>query len=493
MARLEAGTIRRPRRDPSGRRWVERAIAEHGAEGVGSASGADVRPPLHNGCMDDFAQLRSDDGDVVALAEIVAGVESVEAALTASQVAQMRLLARAGQLAEKQAAGSPQNVRIHDMALRSIAAELGGVLRVTDRTVQQRIGEARDIVECYPAALAAWEAGKITRGHVRVIIEAGGVVPTERRAEFEQQAISHCTHDTPNRVRAQVEMLAHRLSEVSFTERHRAAAAGRQVRCVPGRDGMSDVVATVPTVIADGVLDRLTQQAQSIVDARGGVARGGAACDGDADDDARTMDQVRADVFADLLLAGAPSLDPTAHGDGPGTLGAIRAQVQVIVPAVTLLAADDGPADLVGRSPVDADTARCLAANAPSWTRVLTEPVEGTVLAVDRYRTPWPQRRFLRARDQHCRFPGCRRAAIRCEIDHTIDAARGGPTALWNLAHLCQRHHSMKQFTPWQVRQLSGGVLEWTSPVGRSYRENAPAPPVHFTLGPIPTGPPAPF
>lgn len=143
--------------------------------------------------------------------------------------------------------------------------------------------------------------------------------------------------------------------------------------------------------------------------------------------------------------------------------------------------------------PIDADTARCLAADAPSWSRVLTEPVEGVVLAVDRYRTPWPQRRFLRARDQHCRFPGCRRAAIRCEIDHTVDAALGGPTALWNLAHLCQRHHSMKQFTLWQVRQLPGGILVWTSPTGRVYRDDAPAPPVHFSPRIVADSGPAPF
>ncbi len=180
-----------------------------------------------------------------------------------------------------------------------------------------------------------------------------------------------------------------------------------------------------------------------------------------------------------------PPLDPTATGDAPGPLGAIRAQVQVIVPALTLLGDDDGPADLVGRSPIDADTARLLATHAPSWARVLTDPVEGTVLAVDRYRTPWPQRRYLRARDQHCRFPGCRQAAIRSEIDHTIDAALGGPTALWNLAHLCQRHHSMKQFTRWKVVQLAAGVLVWTSPTGRVYREDAPAPPVSFQPAPL--------
>ena len=43
-----------------------------------------------------------------------------------------------------------------------------------------------------------------------------------------------------------------------------------------------------------------------------------------------------------------------------------------------------------------------------------------------------------------------------------------------NLAHLCQRHHSMKQFTPWKVRQLPGGVLEWTSPLGRCYTDASP-------------------
>ena len=450
--------------------------------------------PLHTlEDMDEYSGSMGSDADVAALASIVGEVEAAVVLLTAAQVAEVRALARAGQLAARQAAGSPAAVRAHDMALRSVAAELGGVLRVTDRTVQSRIDEARDLVEHYAATLAAWESGRITRGHVRVITDAGSVLvdaSPERRAEFEAAAIARCERDTPNRVRSEVEILAERFAERSFTDRHRDAAAERRVRVVPGSAGMSDLIATLPTVIADGILDRLTQQAQIIVDARepgnagsafGARGAGDAASAGDSEHDRRRIDQVRADVFSDLLLAGAPALDPTASGDGEGSLGAIRAQVQVIVPALTLLGVDDGPADLVGRSPIDAETARCLAGNTHSWARVLTDPVEGTVLAVDRYRTPWPQRRFLRARDQHCRFPGCRRAAIRCEIDHTIDAAKGGPTALWNLAHLCQRHHSMKQFTRWKVRQLPGGVLEWTSPTGRIYREDAPAPPVAFT------------
>ncbi|WP_433720398.1 DUF222 domain-containing protein [Microbacterium laevaniformans] len=429
--------------------------------------------------MEETTPMSEDSDQLSVLAALVAETETVLAEVSAAQAAEVRLLARAGQLAERQAATQRGSVRVHDMALRSIAAELGGVMRVTDRTVQQRIGEARELVESYPATLEAWETGRLTRAHVRVILDAGACVPADRKAPFEAEAIRLCAGDTPNRVRSAVEILAERCAERSFTERHAEASRGRRVRVVPGAQGMSDLIATVPTVIAEGVMDRLTQQATVIIDART-----------PDDDDPRTTDQVRADVLSDLLLTGAPALDPTACGDGPGTLGAIRAQVQVIVPALTLLGADEGPVDLVGRAPIDAATARCLAAETHSLARVLTDPVDGTVIAVDRYRTAGPQRRFLRARDQHCRFPGCRRAAIRCEIDHTIDHARGGPTALWNLAHLCQRHHSMKQFTAWRVRQHPGGVLEWTSPTGRLYREDAPVPPVAFIMSPAP--PPVP-
>ncbi|GAB3409823.1 HNH endonuclease signature motif containing protein [Schumannella luteola] len=394
--------------------------------------------------------------------------ETVSARVCAAQVAEVRMLADAGFFAEREATGARASVKAHDMALRAVAAELGGVLRLSDRTVQARIGDAREMVEHYPTAVDAWEAGLITRTHMNVIVTAGRAVPVERRAEFETEALERSLTDTPNRVRAGLEIYAEQLAERTLTERHEEAARERCVRVFPGRDGMCDVVATVPMVIGDAILDRLTRMGQTVNDVSPG-------------DDERGIDQVRADVFADLLLAGTPALDPTRHGDREGALGAIRAQVQVVIPALALVGHDESSADLVGRSPIDADTARRLARNAPSLTRMLTDPVTGTVTAVDNYRPSWAQRRHLRARDQHCRFPGCRQAAIRCELDHTLDHALGGATALSNLAHLCQRHHSMKQFTGWAVRQLPGGVLEWTSETGRSYRENAPTPAVAFT------------
>ncbi|MFL0565179.1 DUF222 domain-containing protein [Microbacterium sp. 179-I 1D1 NHS] len=440
--------------------------------------------------MTEAMETPDDEAYLAAVAGIVADVEDIGVEFARVKIRELRALAAAGRLADEQGAPRNARVQVHDMVLRSISAEVAGVMRLTDRAVQRRIGEARTIIEGFPAAVAAWEAGRIVQGHVKAIVDAGLNLPGDMWAQFEAIAIERCEGQTPNRVRGELEILAHRMHPRSFAERHEEAAAGRCVRLVPGRDGMSDLIATLPTVIAEGIHDRLTQQAGAIIDTRDERASGE-----DADvvaTDARSTDQVRADVFADLLLAGTPALDDTRDTTA-GPLGAIRARVQVLVPAATLTGADDGPCDLTGRSPIDPATARTLAGATHIWERLFHDPTTRVTVATDSYRVPSGMRRFLQARDQHCRFPGCRVAAIRCEIDHTHDHALGGRTELSNLAHLCQRHHSMKQFTAWKVRQLQGGVLEWTSPLGRTYREDAPTPAVAFTPATAHPGDPAPF
>ncbi|MDR5699457.1 HNH endonuclease signature motif containing protein [Agromyces aerolatus] len=151
---------------------------------------------------------------------------------------------------------------------------------------------------------------------------------------------------------------------------------------------------------------------------------------------------------------------------------AIRPTVHVTVPVLTLLGLDEAPADLDGYGPIDAETARELAAQAPSFTRLLTHPITGTVLDVDRgsYRVPADLRKWLQVRDGACRFPGCTRRAARCEADHSQDWAHEGTTAHDNLAHLCAPHHHLKHETAWSVKHLEGGTLEWTSLTGQVYR-----------------------
>lgn len=201
-------------------------------------------------------------------------------------------------------------------------------------------------------------------------------------------------------------------------------------------------------------------------------------------EDPRSIDELRADLLADLLLTGTP----TGHDTADGLLGAIRAFVEVTVPATTLTADNlttATPAELEGIGPIDPHTARTLAGNATGWDRVMTHPITGAVLAVDRYCPNEDLRRHLRSRDKRCRFPGCRILFRKCDDDHTIDHAHGDPTALDNLAGLCRRHHVTKHHTPWKLRQIGHGVLEWTAPTGRVYIDHPPGTSGHVTFDDI--------
>ncbi|MDR6878094.1 HNH endonuclease signature motif containing protein [Microbacterium barkeri] len=161
-------------------------------------------------------------------------------------------------------------------------------------------------------------------------------------------------------------------------------------------------------------------------------------------------------------------------GDLDRVLSRVRAVVQVTVAATTLAGLDDEPGFLAGYGPIDADTARKLAGNAAGWERVFCHPDTGALLTVDRYTPTAAQKRYLLARDERCRTPGCRNLAITADLDHTIPYAQGGVTDVGNLACLCEGCHQDKHHTPWQVRQLGDGVLEWTSPAGYTYTEKPP-------------------
>ncbi|SDO29100.1 HNH endonuclease [Microbacterium sp. ru370.1] len=449
--------------------------------------------------------------------------------LAAAEVARARALAEAGHLALDVMAGQRTSARTAELALREVASELAAAENLSDRSLQRQITRAMSLVDDYPSTLAAWEAGTISRTHAHVIADVGQALPGAVRADLDQLAVTHAPGLSPGRLRSRLAVLAERLHPTTLTERHQRGRDTRCVRIVTGVDGMSDLVATLPTVLAVGIYDRLTQQARAVIDHRAGSALGladpadddrahvhpcgggagiaaldgaprAAAVGGGAGSaagaatpvggatrsgaiapaptvvtDERTTAQLRADIFADLLLTAAPGADPTRTDDGPGTLGAIRARVQVVVPALSILdphSENFDPADLVGHGPIDARTARDLAESTTTpWDRVVTHPVTGAVLHTDTYHRTSAIDRHLRARDRHCRWPGCVVPAVRCEVDHTVDHAQGGPTTVTNLAHLCQRHHTQKQFTRWKVRQLPGGVLEWTSPTGRTYTD----------------------
>ncbi len=97
-------------------------------------------------------------------------------------------------------------------------------------------------------------------------------------------------------------------------------------------------------------------------------------------------------------------------------------------------------------------------------------PTTGALLTHDptTYRPATAVARAVRARDGHCRFPGCTVPAIRTQLDHVVPFPQG-PTTVDNLACLCVTHHRYKTHTPWSYVLTPDGTCTWTSPLGRTY------------------------
>ena len=358
-----------------------------------------------------------------------------------------------------------------DWAHRAMLAELAVACRVSKPTMAGRIAEAGLIVHHFPATLTALEAGAIQAGHVRVIAGQGGLIEDDQaRARYEQLVLERAVTVTPGRLTAFAQRTATRVGKVSFEDRHQAARDGRYVRIRTLDDGMSELYLYVSTAIAAPIWDRLTQQAKAIshhpctVDNDNESNGDGGTGSSRELRDPRSFDQIRADLACELLLTGQPSAGPDApHAAGVG----VRAEVSVVIPALSLLGKSGDAAIIPGQGPIGLDEACALAADAPQLVRILTHPVTGMVLTVDRYRPSKRLRHYLQARDGRCRFPVCNRSPNRTEIDHTFDWEYGGKTRPDNLECLCKGDHLLKHQTHWTVKQKAPGILEWTSPMGR--------------------------
>lgn len=192
--------------------------------------------------------------------------------------------------------------------------------------------------------------------------------------------------------------------------------------------------------------------------------------------DPRTADHRRADTLVDLAacaLAGDCNPRPPGPTRGPGRALPRRhgspPAVQVTVALSTLLGLDQQPGELAGHGPIPASMALRIAADPTgTWRRLITDD-HGRLIdrGRSRYRPPRDLAEHVITRDRTCRFPGCRRAAQRCDIDHLRPYQTGGTTETCNLQCLCPRHHHAKHVAGWTVTGNPNGDLRWTSPTGR--------------------------
>ncbi|ALX67347.1 HNH endonuclease signature motif containing protein [Microbacterium sp. XT11] len=443
------------------------------------------------------ALLDATDSQMARLADLIAGVEAAEATISAMMAARDGLLALLERVAVEIAAQGDHPDR-GDMTIRAVAAELGQRLRVSDRTVERRMGQASCLVDAFPAVWQAQGAGRISFAHARVIVEAGAhLEDASERAAYADAVIPLAEAESPNRLRALAKRIAETFRDRSVDERHRDARRSRRVWMTDGDDAMAGLHLHAPAVLVHAMFDRLSQMAHSLRAENQRARRPGAeTSEGMRDSDTRSADELRADLLSELVLTGVPS----AHETPDSLLSGIRGRVEVSVPVLTLIEREHDaltpktsavhasqtrehrvgrrmpPAMLDGGVPIDTATARVLAGSVSGWDRVLTHPITAAVLAVDRYRPPKSLRRHLRARDQRCRFPTCGLPARKSDLDHTEAAAAGGATSEQNLGVLCRRHHMLKHHSPWHVTRRLDGTFEWTSPLGRTYVDRPPTP-----------------
>ncbi len=349
------------------------------------------------------------------------------------------------------------------VAHRELVTELACALRLPERTAETLVAHSGMLATQLPATLLALQKGEISYRHAQSIADHAASLPAETAEAFEAAILPSARTLTVARFDRKARVQRERMNPESIEVRHVAGVADRFVSVTPGRDGMAWLNAFLPAAEALAIHNRLCDVASSL----------------NGKFEPRTNAQLVADVLVDLLIDGeivaqsdetSPDGQHGAHSIGRG----VRATVLVTVPVLALLGLESPPATLEGYGPIDAQTARELAATAPGFTRILTHPETGAVLSVgrDRYSPPADLRRFLRVRDENCRFPGCGRLAGQCDLDHTVDWQNRGPTDHNNLAHLCPGHHHLKHHTRWSVEQLDGGVLQWTSPLGRTYTTN---------------------
>ncbi len=180
------------------------------------------------------------------------------------------------------------------------------------------------------------------------------------------------------------------------------------------------------------------------------------------------------------------SLYVTDEPDGMATLHAYlpREQAHACFTAIDALAhpkaaGDDRP---VGARRADALVDLIAAATgtdprtppAPQSSALTAEQIAELNRGAEIYVPRLALRDAVRNRDKHCRFPGCRRPATRCDLDHSLAFKAGGRTVYANLAAVCRFHHQIKQMPGWACTQDQHGTLTWTTPTGRRFITRPP-------------------
>jgi len=324
------------------------------------------------------------------------------------------------------------------------SAEIRAALNLTRRSADVELSFALDLKMRLPQIHAMLESGVIDVRRARTIDHETCHL-TMGTARNVVQRIAEAAPDlTTGQLRARIKKLCIQADTREAKKRYDRAVDERRVISEPTAEGTANLKGTdLPPDRVTAITQRINKIARSL--------RGGS--------ETRTMDQLRADIYMDILQG----TDHTTQS---------RGVVHMTVDLDTLTGLTEHPGDLNGFTPVISDIARQIAQNQPDaeWRYTITDTQTGQAITsgITRRRPSASDRRSVETRDTNCVFPGCRMPATDCDLDHTTTWAENGPTAPDNLATLCRSDHRLRH-NGWSYRTKPNGTTEWTSPLGHTY------------------------
>ena len=322
--------------------------------------------------------------------------------------------------------------------------EIAAALRLTRRSADRELDLALSLSERLRKVWARLRDGVLDVARARVFHDQLGHLPQETVDAVIEQLGDEPASLTTGQVRARLEREVLKLDPDGRDLAYQAGLDGRKVIVYSNPDHTATIHASnLPPDRAAAAMTRINDLAREL----------------SSGDETRTIDQVRSDIFLDLL-EGKPHLAGGAGG------------VHLNVDLATLTELSDDPGELAGYGPVIADIARktAVAMEEASWDFTVRDDVGRTIHGGTTRRRPTRSLgRQIAATYEDCVAPGCRMPVHQCDLDHRHPWVQGGRTTVDNVAPLCRHHHMMKHHAPWKLERLPTGDHRWTTRLGHSY------------------------
>ena len=261
-----------------------------------------------------------------------------------------------------------------ELANQGTVAEVRAALTLTRRAADSEVAFALDLRRRLPAVWTALAGGNLDVRRARTIVHATAHLNEETARQVAAAIADAAPNLTTGQLAARIRRLCVDIDPEDAVDRYEQAIQYRRVVLQPSETGAAVLLAIdLPVDRATAAANRINALARSLKTAH----------------ETRSLDQLRADVFLDLLIG---DVEPASREKGV---------VNIHVDLATLADLNQRSGELAGYGPVVADIARQVAERQQrqQWQFTVTDPEDGRplVTGATRRRPNSQQRREVRS------------------------------------------------------------------------------------------------